>query len=73
MRHDLQVEQNPDTIDKVLQVAKQVRQLIKVAETSGEKSCQQKFTKDIQVSSQLAVDDWEPSACYLPTTKYVTS
>ena len=35
MRHDLQVEQNPDTIDKVLQVAKQVRQLIKVAETSG--------------------------------------
>ena len=29
-RHDLQVEQNPDTIDKVLQVAKQVRQLIKV-------------------------------------------
>jgi len=38
------VEQNPDTIDKVLQVAK-------------------------QVSSQLAVDDWEPSACYLPTTK----
>ena len=36
-------------------------------------NCQQKFTKDIQVSSQLAVDDWEPSACYLPTTKYVTS
>ena len=35
MKHDLQVEQNPDTIDKVLQVAKQVRQLIKVAETSG--------------------------------------
>ena len=26
---------------------------------------------DIQVSSQLAVDDWEPSACYLPTTRCV--
>ena len=24
---------------------------------------------NIQVSSQLAVDDWEPSACYLPTTR----